>query len=549
MIDCVMNTKVQHPIKFKANENENRLEKESNSSSTKVVVGAGLAALASIGIYLLRKGKGNIVPTVEKFKEVGGKFIKGKAFTKDGKPFSGVISANGKPGNKYSLEYVNGVLKESVKKSLCTDVGYINAVKKGYNYDAAGKLVSVDHYKWDGLKNGVFTKFETTDIAQTQADGLKRFAEKQANIEKGQKIKNEIEIKTHRSGAKINDDIRDFDANIELEEGFGIGHKMTNDYRSLKRQYRLMEQNQKKGRKLVEKLEQQQRTVDPHYAERLDADFASRQMPDKTRTEMQEFYANMEEAASKKVATEKFKAENSVEYKRLQKEKRAKRKADSLARRTSTVQLPNGNVKVTVKGKKGVNVIKEYAPDGKTLISEKISDGHFKIERIFNNDGSIKIKSDLNRAAYQTVKIKIKDAGGKYVKRQHHTIELGRSSIKIDDINKSVDVFSRPKNVYNLSNGKSLTSYNCCGNGEKLQILRDSKGNVLKTVYKSKPRKGGYSTPPKMQEVKVIIVPQKPIQVKLANGEIITYEEYLNFLKNHGHNIHTHSSQVQYIHR
>ena len=92
-------------------------DNKSISSEAKVVLtGLGASAAIAAGIIAIRKGqaaKAIKEVGIDTFKEAGNKFVKGKAFTKDGKPFSGVISMLTKNGlEKRTMTYKDGVLQE-----------------------------------------------------------------------------------------------------------------------------------------------------------------------------------------------------------------------------------------------------------------------------------------------------------------------------------------------------------------------------------------------------------------------------------------------------
>lgn len=114
--------------------------KFSTPTKTTVAIGAGLTALAAIGIYFATRGRGakatekvvaetvkgatqtaqesaNTVKenTVEAFKKAGNKFEKGKAIKADGTGFSGTILNKTKDGAEVSLVYENGLIQKSTK--------------------------------------------------------------------------------------------------------------------------------------------------------------------------------------------------------------------------------------------------------------------------------------------------------------------------------------------------------------------------------------------------------------------------------------------------
>lgn len=106
------------------------------STTTKVVVGTGLAALATVGMYMLTKGKASVgmkppvemKPTlpeglshldIDLFKQIG-KFDKGKAFV-NGKGFTGKIYTK----NGCELSYSDGCLYMSKALGIPKDQGVI----------------------------------------------------------------------------------------------------------------------------------------------------------------------------------------------------------------------------------------------------------------------------------------------------------------------------------------------------------------------------------------------------------------------------------------
>lgn len=120
--------------------------KEKDNSCAKVVLG-GLAALAAIGAaaVLIKNGQASKVVKdmdVNKFKQAGNKFVKGKAFTKSGKPFNGVLHHFKKDGTKIVLKYENGLLRTSEKM-----IGETSNSQRIYGYDKYYKLSSIQNTK------------------------------------------------------------------------------------------------------------------------------------------------------------------------------------------------------------------------------------------------------------------------------------------------------------------------------------------------------------------------------------------------------------------
>lgn len=122
-------------------------------TKTAVVAGAGLAALAAVGIYIATRGRGGVKSvnkqntettnqikemTVELFKKEGNKFLKGRAIMADGSNYSGKMTSVLQDGKKIVCEYENGFLKNSTK-SDCEKVLF----NKEYKYNNKGNLIEV----------------------------------------------------------------------------------------------------------------------------------------------------------------------------------------------------------------------------------------------------------------------------------------------------------------------------------------------------------------------------------------------------------------------
>ena len=178
---------------------ETKNDNSSSSSAANVVLsGLGAVAAIAVGIMAIRKFQGAKVVKeigIDKFKEAGNIFIKGQALTKDGQPFTGIITKIGKDGLKHNIEYTNGIIKEvkTYKPTKIFDgsVKDFPVSKKGYNYNAQGKLESIDNFSWahvnttDPKTHGFqYIKTSTTNLDKKRADGLKKFTEKQAEIKK-----------------------------------------------------------------------------------------------------------------------------------------------------------------------------------------------------------------------------------------------------------------------------------------------------------------------------------------------------------------------------
>ena len=122
-------------------------------TKTAVIAGAGLAALAAVGIYLATRGRGGVKSgnkantettnqikeiTVELFKKEGNKFLKGRAIMADGSNYSGKMTSVLQDGKKIVCEYENGFLKNSTKFD-CEKVLF----NKEYKYNDKGNPIEV----------------------------------------------------------------------------------------------------------------------------------------------------------------------------------------------------------------------------------------------------------------------------------------------------------------------------------------------------------------------------------------------------------------------
>ena len=102
---------------------------DKNSSNVKTIgaIAAGLAVIAAAGIAIASRGRIKSKPVIETaenaaeniknlsldaFKEAGNKFVKGKAITKTGEGFTGVLEQSSKNGRTYVKKYENGLLSE-----------------------------------------------------------------------------------------------------------------------------------------------------------------------------------------------------------------------------------------------------------------------------------------------------------------------------------------------------------------------------------------------------------------------------------------------------
>lgn len=177
------------PIK-QSTKNTGEKQKSSTSTKTLVTVGAGLIALATVGIYIATKGKAvkatqdvvqnsqkttNAIKemTVDAFKQAGNKFNKGKAITNTGEAFTGNITHQTKDGKNIVREYENGVLKKLTKYD-----GENILSQKEYIYSKDGDLSVVQDGKL------ILKKITNTKDSIQRIDNLNGFIVKNTNTGK-----------------------------------------------------------------------------------------------------------------------------------------------------------------------------------------------------------------------------------------------------------------------------------------------------------------------------------------------------------------------------
>lgn len=147
---------------------------KSKSGGTALLLGSLAAAgVIAAAVLSVRKGKQptNVLKEigVDKFKEAGNKFIKGKAVKADGTPFSGVITQIKKNGNKIEMNFSNGILTETKTQQKVVNGNFIPQSAKKYIYNNEDKLQNIENYSWghvshtDPKKSG-FQYIKTSDV-------------------------------------------------------------------------------------------------------------------------------------------------------------------------------------------------------------------------------------------------------------------------------------------------------------------------------------------------------------------------------------------------
>lgn len=512
---------VKSPVNKTIKNTKPEVNKAKTNKNTSTIVMSGLAMAGVIGAAILAVKKGQAAKAIKeigvnKFKEAGNTFVKGKAFTKDGKPFSGIITTIGKDGLKRNIEYTNGVIKEvkTYKPSapIQGKVYDIPLSKKSYNYNAEGKLESIDKFSWghvsskDPQKSGMqYIKTSSTNLDEKRADGLKKFADKQAEIKNSRKFKKQIEAVESQLNPKTKINAQTIDDSFENYESL---RNKSSEYDRLAGGYERLEQKEQQIKENVSKLKEKMHQKTEINAQTIDEQFST---TNKDLQELGDYYKGLEAKDAQKAEWKKFATEHPQEAKAIRKAKAAERKTNSLKARTHTERKTMFEyedydfvdvVSIKGKGKNATNVTKFSAPDG-TLLREISENKNLKNTTSFvrgDKNQKVSVTEHFDKygddASY-VVKHKVKGKNGKYVDVKR-TVKKDFGDMHTAD----GDVYNiYEKNVYKLENGNSLTEY--VGMEEdKILILRDKKGKVLskKLVRGSQP-----SPPPDYDECSVFV--------------------------------------------
>lgn len=278
-----------------------KTEKDKKKSTAAKVVLAGLGAAAAIAVGILAVKKGQGAKTIkeigaDKFKEAGNTFVKGKALTKNGEPFTGVITKLGSDGFKHKIEYVNGVIKEvktyKTSRPIEGKVYDLPYSKKTYNYNANGKLQSVDKYSFghvsslDPKQSGMqYIKTSSINLDENRAEGLKKFAEKQAEIKKQTAINDYIESTRQQltGKQKINSDA--------IDNYFNRYETKNPELQRLQEKYKGLEQKEQQIKENVSKLKEKMHTKTDVNAQTIDKQFET----NKGLEELNNYYRGLEQ--------------------------------------------------------------------------------------------------------------------------------------------------------------------------------------------------------------------------------------------------------------
>ena len=277
-------------------------KKEDTKSTAKKFTLAGLGAAAAIAAGIIAIKKGQAAKAIKEigmdtFKEAGNNFIKGKAVTKNGKPFSGIVTTIGKDGIKQNLKYENGVLTEVERfktVNISREASYIKSGKKTYNYTTEGKLESIDKFSWghvsslDPKKSGMqYIKTGSTNLDKKRAEGLENFAQKQAEIKKQNEINAHVDATRQQLSGKT-------EINAEtIDKSFGNYEPLrekSGEYNRLVRQYEHLEQKEQQIKENVAKLKEKMHQKTEVNAQTIDKQFET----NKGLEDLNDYYKGLE---------------------------------------------------------------------------------------------------------------------------------------------------------------------------------------------------------------------------------------------------------------
>lgn len=514
-----------------ASQKKNKENTENKNNTTQKVILSGLAAAAAIGaaVFALKSGKVQKLAneiSVEKFKEAGNKFVKGRAFTQNGKPFTGTITQITNNGEKRTLEYVDGYLKEvnvfnPIKRmEKCTyeeykellkkgknayynpEIGYIKEVftdhytklglkTKKYNYDEAGKLISVGKQRQiiDGTPH-----IYTENIKEKAQKGVEAYRAKQEAIQKQKKIDAYIEATRQQLSGKPKINAETIDSSFGNYKPL---REKSNSYDGLVRQYEDIEQKEQTIKENVSKLKEKMHTKSEVNNQTIEDNLFPK---NKELEDLNSFYKDLETKSIERAERKAYLKAHPEEAKALRKAQKAERlNARTTQKQFYSEEFGQDVVAVTVKGKNDSQVTKIYTPDKKTLLREVFINNN-QVTRVTGiKTPSVDSKITVTESGYTTTKQKVKGPNGKYV----DVMRTKRTEIPFETRFWHGDgcyheIAVTEKNVYKLNDGKSMTEY-VGNNGDKLQIIRDKKGKVIEEKYIGVAKPGGASGPDKIK--------------------------------------------------
>lgn len=274
---------------------------DTHKKNLTAVILTGLGAAGVIGAAILAIKKNQAADAVkiigvQQFKNAGNKFLKGKALTSKGEPFTGVLMQTVKNGNEKEMHYVNGVLEKVITfkpgKHINGKLVNVPLSKKMYQYNEAGKLKNIENFLWGHASSTdpkrtsyQYIKTSTINLNKKRAQGLKNvqlkeeveiLKQKEIKELKEQEIKKKVkELKQHLSKeTKINSNT--IDSYFERSEAV-----YDKSHLKLLSQYEQAEKNEQAVKENVAKLKEHM-----HKKTNINADTINRQF--ETNSEIKE---------------------------------------------------------------------------------------------------------------------------------------------------------------------------------------------------------------------------------------------------------------------
>lgn len=500
------------------------------------VVLTGLGAVGVIGAAILAIKMNQTADAVkiigvQQFKNAGNKFLKGKALTSKGEPFTGVLLQTVKNGNEKEIHYVNGFLEKVITfkpgKHVNGKLVNVPLSKKVYQYNEAGKL-----------KTFFWRHVSLTDPKPLNNTRLKQDAEtlKQKEIKelKEQEIKKKVkEIKQHLS--------KETEINSSTIDSYFERSEAVNDKSHLRllSQYEQAEKNEQAVKENVAKLKEHM-----HKKTDINADTINRQF--ETNSEIKELneylakeekYLPIAERMNNRIES-KISPRYSNPYKysldmveKLPDIPNIDRKmadknifAYSLGYEPGRVSLDKntGELFMTLTS----NNQKIYFDNGKWAANDvqnfkNTLDNFADRFPIVNKDAKVRISKDgsFSVASNDTKTVFCNGSSDRYkifVKNKNGKYELSNRVTNLNVKDPVDGEIWKEKTVEHLNNGlkKGLTRVTYSGNNKEMVLIRDKKGKILEVIRKDA---------------------SKPAVPPAASKELnLWYKEYLKMCKEEG---------------
>lgn len=439
-VNSVSSFGLQKPVSYMGTEDDVKAEspktfsKIEKSDLTKYLVGS-LVCIGAVtaGIFALRRGKIKkpVEISPEEFNNAGNILTNGMALHPDLSGYTGVLTTINKSGNKYNLEYVNGILSRVSKNEKDANGKYILSEIKTYNYDDNGNIISITK------KNPqVEGEEEIVDILKLKEKALKQMEIRQSV----NSIRTQLSGKNRVSSATIDESFNDYKRISDVDPG----------YRALYSQFAKQEQ---KERNIKANIEQIKANYKPEKPE-ISADIIDRSFPGKNPEidELNNYYEDLEN-----LSNERFSGKNSKNIATLSNNK------ISSKRSVKFINDPTlGKIKqVVIKNKDGSETSQIISLDDMKLLKEVKTFKNSVITTTFNNDVKyVTSRTENLENDIVTNKIFVKDKNGKYVciHRTYTSDNMAKTVDKLDD-GGSKTVIKTPDKIET--------------------IIRDKKGNII----------------------------------------------------------------------